>query len=177
MQNTIRTTALLFFVMVLSIITTSAKIENLPVGFIGVSLGLNWLLMIYFGLRLRRFKIWLYPLMFVFNPFFNWVYMIYGICTAGQRTWGGPRADAGIATEKTTVQEAIEHAEATGDDLNVVPESFRPAVDSVLKRSKSVPLQPPNRVANRFKPISTRERRLPVTISATTGTQRNGRPI
>lgn len=63
--NTIRTTALLFFIMVISIITTAQKIANLPVGFIAVSLGLNWVLMIYFGAKLGRFKVMLYPVMFV----------------------------------------------------------------------------------------------------------------
>lgn len=53
--------------------------------------------------------------------------MVYGIFTAGQRTWGGPRADAGTADATTSPQAAIEHAEATGDDLNVVPETFRSA--------------------------------------------------
>jgi chitin synthase len=94
-QNTIRTTALLFFIMVISLLTTDQKINNLPVGFIGVSLTLNWLLMLYFGAKLGRYKIMLYPIMFIVNPFFNWCYMVYGIFTAGQRTWGGPRADAG----------------------------------------------------------------------------------
>ena len=150
MQNTIRTTALLFFIMILSIITTSNKIKNLPVGFIAVSLGLNWLLMLYFGAKLRRFKIWLYPLMFVINPFFNWVYMVYGIFTAGQRTWGGPRADAGAADPHTSPQQAIEHAEATGDDLNVVPETFRPAAQAL--RKGSVPLQPSDHLEGRFAP-------------------------
>ena len=154
MQNTIRTTALLFFIMVLSIITTSNKIKNLPVGFIAVSLGLNWLLMLYFGAKLRRFKIWLYPIMFIINPFFNWVYMVYGIFTAGQRTWGGPRADAGKADTGTTPQQAIEHAEATGDDLNVVPETFKPAVQETHpeKPIGSVPLQPTERLEGRFAP-------------------------
>lgn len=127
-QNTIRTTALLFFIMVLALLSTEKTLDDLPVGFIAISLGLNWLMMIYFGAKLRRYKIWLYPLMFVCNPFFNWYYMVYGIFTAGQRTWGGPRADAGAADKNTTVQEAIEHAEQTGDDLNVVPETFIPAV-------------------------------------------------
>ncbi|KAG9639946.1 glycosyltransferase family 2 protein, partial [Aureobasidium melanogenum] len=136
-QNTIRTTALLFFIMVISIITTSQKISNLPVGFIAVSLGLNWVLMLYFGAKLGRYKIMMYPLMFVINPFFNWAYMVYGIFTAGQRTWGGPRADAGAANSTTTPQAAIEHAEATGDDLNVVPETFKPAVEAIT-RKKSV---------------------------------------
>lgn len=154
MQNTIRTTALLFFIMVLSIITTSNKVKNLPVGFIAVSLGLNWLLMLYFGAKLRRFKIWLYPIMFVINPFFNWVYMVYGIFTAGQRTWGGPRADAGQADTHTTPQQAIEHAEATGDDLNVVPETFKPAVEArhPEKAIGQVPVQPTEHLEGRFAP-------------------------
>jgi chitin synthase len=152
MQNTIRTTALLFFIMVLSLITTSNKVQNLPVGFIAVSLGLNWLLMLYFGAKLKRFKIWLYPIMFVINPFFNWVYMVYGIFTAGQRTWGGPRADAGSADTNTTPQQAIEHAEATGDDLNVVPETFKPAVEArhPNKPTGSIPLQPSDHLEGRF---------------------------
>ena len=154
MQNTIRTTALLFFILVLSIITTSNKISNLPVGFIAVSLGLNWLLMFYFGAKLRRYKIWLYPVMFILNPFFNWVYMVYGIFTAGQRTWGGPRADAGAADPHTTPQEAIEHAEATGDDLNVVPETFKPAVEAHRpeKVGQHAPVQPSDHLEGRFAP-------------------------
>ena len=75
-QNTIRTTALLFFILVISLLTTSQKISNLPVGFIAVSLGLNWVLMIYFAAKLGRYKVVLYPLMFVVNPAFNWLYMV-----------------------------------------------------------------------------------------------------
>ncbi|KAF2265934.1 hypothetical protein CC78DRAFT_168462 [Lojkania enalia] len=150
MQNTIRTTALLFFIMVISIITTSQKIDNLPVGFIAISLGLNWILMLYFGAKLGRYKIMLYPIMFVINPFFNWCYMVYGIFTAGQRTWGGPRADAGSADDKTTPQEAIEQAEAGGDDLNVVPETFKPAAEAAKHRPQAVPLQPAENIDGRF---------------------------
>jgi chitin synthase len=158
MQNTIRTTALLFFIMIISLMTTSQRISQLPVGFIGVSLGLNWLLMLYFGAKLGRYKIWLYPVMFIANPFFNWMYMVYGIFTAGQRTWGGPRADAGKADEKISPQEAIEQAEEGGDDLNVVPETFKSAAE--VKRKKSgklgdvppVPLQPSEHLEGRFAP-------------------------
>jgi len=152
MQNTIRTTALLFFIMVLSLITTSKTINDLPVGFIAISLGLNWLMMIYFGWKLKRFKIWLYPVMFIVNPFFNWFYMVYGIFTAGQRTWGGPRADAGSADAHTTPQQAIEKAEGTGDDLNVVPETFKPAAEAQNNQlgRPAVPLLPPDRLEGRF---------------------------
>lgn len=153
MNNTIRTTALLFFIMIISVCTTSNKVKNLPVGFIAVSLGLNWLLMLYFGLRLRRYKIWLYPIMFLINPFFNWVYMVYGIFTAGQRTWGGPRADAGAADADTTPQQVIEKAKAAGDDLNIVPETFRPAAEARNRRSVgTVPLMPSEQIEGRFAP-------------------------
>ncbi|KAI1100114.1 glycosyltransferase family 2 protein [Jackrogersella minutella] len=136
MQNTIRTTALLFFIMMLSIMTTTMRVDQLPVGFIAISLGLNWLMMIYFGFKLKRYKVWLYPIMFILNPFFNWYYMVYGIFTAGQRTWGGPRADAATADTNTTPQQAIEQAEKAGDDLNVVPETFIPAAEVQRKKSK-----------------------------------------
>lgn len=152
MQNTIRTTALLFFIMVIALMTTSQKVGNLPVGFIAISLGLNWVLMLYFGAMLGRYKIMLYPLMFVVNPFFNWMYMVYGIFTAGQRTWGGPRADAGAADTNTTPQQAIEKAEAAGDDLNVVPETFKPAAEAQKHRPQPVPLQPADNVEGRFAP-------------------------
>ncbi|KAI8941823.1 hypothetical protein NX059_003023 [Plenodomus lindquistii] len=152
MQNTIRTTALLFFILVISLMTTSQKVKNLPVGFIAISLGLNWLLMLYFGAKLGRYKIMLYPLMFIVNPFFNWVYMVYGIFTAGQRTWGGPRADAGSADTTKTPQEAIEHAEATGDDLNVVPETFKAAAEANKNRPAAIPLQPSDNIDGRFAP-------------------------
>ncbi|KAI2622230.1 glycosyltransferase family 2 protein [Hypomontagnella submonticulosa] len=160
MQNTIRTTALLFFIMMLSIMTTTMRVDQLPVGFIAISLGLNWLMMIYFGFKLKRYKIWLYPMMFILNPFFNWYYMVYGIFTAGQRTWGGPRADAATADANTTPQQAVEQAEKTGDDLNVVPETFIPAAEvqrqksagkeaSGVHRSKSNVL-PPEKVEGKF---------------------------
>ncbi|KAL9114466.1 MAG: hypothetical protein Q9227_001547 [Pyrenula ochraceoflavens] len=151
MQNTIRTTALLFFIMVISIITTSNKISNLPVGFIAVSLGLNYLLMIYFGVKLGRYKAWLYPIMFVVNPFYNWMYMIYGIFTAGQRTWGGPRADAGAADSQKLPEQVIKEAEATGDELNVIPETFRPALAAKVAVTQApTTLQPAQSVEGRF---------------------------
>jgi chitin synthase len=106
--------------------------------------------MLYFGAKLGRYKIMLDPLMFIINPFFNWVYMVYGIFTAGQRTWGGPRADAGAADTKTTPQQAIEEAEANGDDLNVVPETFKPSAEARKHRPGTIPLQPSHAVEGRF---------------------------
>lgn len=162
MQNAIRTTTLLFFIMALSLVTTVKKVKDLPVGFIAISLGLNWLLMLYFGAKLRRFKIWLYPLMFILNPFYNWYYMVYGILRAGQRTWGGPRADAAAADSNTTAREAVEQAERRGDELNVIPETFKAAREARkatlksdssssrgLGRTGSV-IRPPDNIDGRF---------------------------
>jgi chitin synthase len=173
-QNTIRTTALLFVIMVISMITTSQKISNLPVGFIAVSLGLNWVLMLYFGAKLGRYKVMLYPLLFVVNPFFNWLCkylhlrmtstlmlekranvpdMVYGIFTAGQRTWGGPRADAERADVKVSPEQAIKYAEIQGDELNVVPETFKPAIEAATHRyPHQGPLMPAGHLEGRFAP-------------------------
>jgi chitin synthase len=152
-QNTIRTTALLFFIMVISIVSTEEAIGNLPVGFIGVSLGLNWALMLFFGFKLGRYKACLYPLMFVLNPFLNWMYMVYGIFTAGQRTWGGPRADAAKADVTKTPAQAIEQAEQAGDELNVVPETFKPAIEATSdKPALRAPLLPSDYLQGRFAP-------------------------
>ncbi|KAL2824877.1 chitin synthase-domain-containing protein [Aspergillus cavernicola] len=145
LQNTIRTTALLFFILLISILTTSSRVDDLPVGFIVISLGLNYTLMFYFGLKLKRYKAWLYPLMFILNPFFNWLYMVYGIFTAGHRTWGGPRTDAARADENTTPGQAVRQAEAQGDELNVEVETFRSGVEG-----KGVPVRPPEKVTGRF---------------------------
>lgn len=130
MQNTIRTTALLFVVMILSVASTATRFEQLPWQFIAISLGLNWLMMIFFAFKLGRWKCVLYPVMFMMNPFMNWIYMTYGIFTAGQRTWGGPRADAAAADATVTPQDTIDYAALTGDDLNVMPETFRPAIEA-----------------------------------------------
>ena len=152
MQSTIRTTALLFTIIIISVATTTQSFGELPWQFILISLNLNWLMMLYFAVKLHRFKAALYPLMFILNPFMNWIYMIYGIFTAGQRTWGGPRVDAGAADEKVTPQEAIEKAEAMGDDLNIIPETFRPAAAARRRRTNKTALQPSPSVEGRFAP-------------------------
>ncbi|KAF5859566.1 hypothetical protein ETB97_002741 [Aspergillus alliaceus] len=145
MQNTIRTTSLLFFIQVASIITTFTRFHDLPVGFIAISLGLNYALMFYFGIKLRRFKAWLYPVMFVVNPFFNWLYMVYGIFTAGQRTWGGPRADEAEADEHTTPEKAVEQARAQDDELNVQVDAFR-----AKAAKKESPIRPSEQTGSRL---------------------------
>ncbi|ETI20201.1 hypothetical protein G647_08235 [Cladophialophora carrionii CBS 160.54] len=147
---TIRTTALLLLITLIAVSSTSTRIDSLPWEFMLISCGLNWLLMFYFACKLHRWKSLLYPLMWLLNPLLNWIFMVYGIFTAGQRTWGGPRADAGAADTKVTPQQAIEHALATGDELNVVPETFKPAVEFRKRRTRPSHLQPSSSVEGRF---------------------------
>ncbi|KAK4915399.1 hypothetical protein LTR66_017091, partial [Elasticomyces elasticus] len=118
--------------------------------FIGVSLGLNWLMMLYFAFKLGRWKATLYPVMFLMNPFMNWIYMVHGIFTAGQRTWGGPRVDAAAADQHTSPQQAIEQANARGDDLNIVPETFIPAMQARKRKNLRSTLQPSDSAVNKF---------------------------
>lgn len=145
-QNTIRTTALLFIIMVISLASGEQTFKELPMGFIAISLCLNWGLMVYLGVRLHRYKVMLYPLMFALNPVLNLFYLIYGCLSAGRKTWGGPRADAAMADEETSPAEAIRQAEEAGDAWNVDPTSFRAVVErkKSLKgqRYKTLPLQP-----------------------------------
>lgn len=147
---TIRTTALLLLITIIAVSSTSVRVDSLPWEFMLISCGLNWLLMFYFAFKLHRWKSVLYPLMWLLNPFLNWIFMVYGIFTAGQRTWGGPRADAGAADAEVTPQQAIEHAMATGDELNVVPETFKPAVEIRKRRTRPSHLQPSASVEGRF---------------------------
>lgn len=95
----------------------------------------------------------------------NWVYMVYGIFTAGQRTWGGPRADAGQADLSTSPQAAIEHALATGDDLNVVPETFRSATEAkrliFTSRSAHVPSRPAGYLKSRSRSSDSEDGTIP----------------
>ena len=81
--------------------------------------------------------------------------MVYGIFTAGQRSWGGPRVDAAKAGATTSPQAAIERAEAMGDDLNIVPETFRTAVQSRYfgtgREAPHINLQPSDSLAGRFR--------------------------
>ncbi|KAF9347419.1 hypothetical protein BGX26_001083 [Mortierella sp. AD094] len=61
---------------------------------------LNWALMFTYGLWLGRYKALLYPMMFFIGPFVSWFLLVYGVITANERTWGGPRADAAAKKDK-----------------------------------------------------------------------------
>lgn len=71
MTITIRTTALLLLITLVSLCSTSSELQRLPWEFMCISCGLNWVLMLYFAIKLHRWKSILYPLMFAMSPFLN----------------------------------------------------------------------------------------------------------
>ena len=83
---------------------------------------------------------------------------MYGVLTAGHRTWGGPRADAAEADAFTTPFEAAEFAMRTGDELNVIPETFHISAKIHANRENKqvgdVSLQPPSQFEGRFRSLS-----------------------
>ncbi|KAK9245386.1 chitin synthase-domain-containing protein [Lipomyces tetrasporus] len=145
MQNTIRTTALLFLVMAMSVATGTQSFTQLPLAFIAVSFGLNWVMMLFFGIRLHRLKAWLYPVMFVFNPFFNFAYLVYGVFTAGKRTWGGPRADKADEDEENLESDADEVC----DPVDLARQRVAGPV-TAEERKKRLTIQPNDSVVGKF---------------------------
>lgn len=71
MTVTIRTTSMLLLITFISVASTANSLRQLPWEFMCISCGLNWLLMLYFAVRLHRWKSLLYPLMFLVSPFMN----------------------------------------------------------------------------------------------------------
>ncbi|EPS36304.1 hypothetical protein H072_10202 [Dactylellina haptotyla CBS 200.50] len=91
MQDTIRTTALLLVLLVLSLMTKVQTVENLPLPLIALSLGANWFFMFWYGWQLKRKKAYLYPILFLANPVVNWWYLVASVWSYKRRSWGGPR--------------------------------------------------------------------------------------
>ncbi|KAF9302817.1 hypothetical protein BGZ74_004811 [Mortierella antarctica] len=81
---------------------------------------INWGLMFIYGLWIGRKKAFLYPLMFVVGPFVTWFLLVYGVITANERTWGGPRADA-ASTKDEEHGEGGEEDEEAGEDSDFLP--------------------------------------------------------
>ena len=64
-QDTVRSTGLFFFVVLLALLITSQPSDEVPMGFVAIALGLNWLLMVYFAAVLKRYKMILFPVLFI----------------------------------------------------------------------------------------------------------------
>lgn len=88
---------------------------------------INWGLMFVYGLWIGRKKAFLYPMMFIVGPFVTWFLLVYGVITANERTWGGPRADASKDEEHGEAEE--ENGEGKGGD-DYPPEDENDSSDS-----------------------------------------------
>ncbi|KAK6525928.1 hypothetical protein TWF281_010971 [Arthrobotrys megalospora] len=114
MQDTIRTTALLLVLLLLSLVTKVQTVPGLPLPLIALSLGANWFFMFYYGFQLKRKKAFLYPILFLANPVFNWWYLIASIYSYRRRSWGGPRVQRRVGQ--------VPPAEEEGDESDGLPE-------------------------------------------------------
>ncbi|KAF3316822.1 hypothetical protein TWF173_001485 [Orbilia oligospora] len=108
MQDTIRTTALLLVLLILSLMTEVQLIESLPLPLIALSLGLNWFFMFFYGFQLGRKKAFLYPVLFLANPILNWWYLIASVYSYRRRSWGGPRVQKKVGQIPDTSEEEDE---------------------------------------------------------------------
>ncbi|KAF3161557.1 hypothetical protein TWF788_002461 [Orbilia oligospora] len=108
MQDTIRTTALLLVLLVLSLMTKVQTVPGLPLPLIALSLGLNWVFMTYYGFQLKRKKAFLYPVLFMANPVLNWWYLIASVYSYRRRSWGGPRVQRKVGQIPDTSEEEDE---------------------------------------------------------------------
>ncbi|KAF3937379.1 hypothetical protein ABW19_dt0205681 [Dactylella cylindrospora] len=89
--------------ILLSLATGVQASESLPIALIVLSLGVNWLIMFWYGYQLQRKKSWLYPVLFLINPLLNWFYLVASVYTFRRRSWGGPRvkkAGESVETEE-----------------------------------------------------------------------------
>ncbi|KAF9946670.1 hypothetical protein BGZ72_000134 [Mortierella alpina] len=118
-QDIVNGTSMISYVTIMAIVT---GIEHWSIIWLGLLLAyffINWGMMFTYGLWLGRYKAMLYPLMFLVGPFVTWFLLVYGVITANERTWGGPRADAATDTKKEDLEEGQgEKGEGDGQDSN-----------------------------------------------------------
>ncbi|KAF9935680.1 hypothetical protein BGZ67_003175 [Mortierella alpina] len=118
-QDIVNGTSMISYVTIMAIVT---GIEHWSIIWLGLLLAyffINWGLMFTYGFWLGRYKAMLYPLMFLVGPFVTWFLLVYGVITANERTWGGPRADAAADTKKEDLEEGQgEKGEGDGQDPN-----------------------------------------------------------
>ncbi|KAG0300147.1 hypothetical protein BGZ98_009416 [Dissophora globulifera] len=109
-QDVLFGTSMLSYITIAAIASGMEHWSVVWLGLLAAYFFLNWGLMFTYGLWLGRYKALLYPIMFTVGPFVSWFLLVYGVITANERTWGGPRADA-AADKKETLG-----ADGQGDD-------------------------------------------------------------
>ncbi|KAF9433229.1 hypothetical protein BGZ76_009718 [Entomortierella beljakovae] len=117
LQDIISGTSMVSYIIIVAIATGVQNWSFIWIGLLITYLLFNWGLMLAYGIWLGRYKALLYPLMFTVGPFVSWWLIVYGVATANERTWGGPRADAATSKDEEHGDNA-EGTENNGGDEN-----------------------------------------------------------
>ncbi|KAG0197184.1 hypothetical protein BGX28_009305 [Mortierella sp. GBA30] len=99
-QDIVNGTSMVSYVTIVGIATGMQHWSIIWLALLAAYFLINWAMMFTYGFWLGRYKAMLYPLMFTIGPFVTWFLLVYGVITANERTWGGPRADAAADTKK-----------------------------------------------------------------------------
>ncbi|KAG0085289.1 hypothetical protein BGZ92_009103 [Podila epicladia] len=113
-QDVVNGTSMVSYATIVAVATGIQNWSWIWLGLLIAYFCINWGLMFIYGLWIGRKKAFLYPLMFVVGPFVTWFLLVYGVITANERTWGGPRADA-ASTKDEEHGDSGEDEEAGGD--------------------------------------------------------------
>ncbi|KAF9109106.1 hypothetical protein BGX27_007986 [Mortierella sp. AM989] len=111
-QDIVTGTSMVSFITVAAVASGMQNWSPIWLGLLVAYFCLNWGLMLVYGVWLGRYKAMFYPLMFFVGPFVSWFLLVYGVITANERTWGGPRADAAAKKEG---DDDVEKGNANGD--------------------------------------------------------------
>lgn len=106
-HDSLRSISLLFYVVLISMFTIYQP-WYYPFIAIAIPVILTWSFMFYFSIKLHRFKILAYPIMYFLQPIMMFVIAIYACFTYAKRTWGGPRTDAHSSTDTITNMNTID---------------------------------------------------------------------
>ncbi|KAF9208770.1 hypothetical protein BGZ59_010445 [Podila verticillata] len=113
-QDIVNGTSMVSYATITAVVTGIQNWSWIWLGLLISYFCINWGLMFVYGFWIGRKKAFLYPMMFVVGPFVTWFLLVYGVITANERTWGGPRADASKDEEHGEGEE--ETGEGKGGD-------------------------------------------------------------
>ena len=74
--------------------------------------------MLIFAVKLRRWKIISYPVLWVVGPVLQCVVTIYAVVTSRKRTWGGPRVRVGPVGKSMSKRYSVGSTKANAVDLD-----------------------------------------------------------
>ncbi|KAF9984894.1 hypothetical protein BGZ75_003552 [Mortierella antarctica] len=98
-QDIVNGTSMVSYATIVGIATGMQNWSYVWLGLLLAYFFINWGMMFTYGFWLGRYKALFYPMMFLIGPFVTWYLLVYGVITANERTWGGPRADAAAEKE------------------------------------------------------------------------------